>query len=46
MIHNPRPNKALQVTPVRRATLRQHSSGMSHAMSHQVSLGGAPELGR
>jgi hypothetical protein len=41
-----RHNKALQVTPLRRAKLSQRSHDSYAVMSHQVSTGGAPELDR
>jgi hypothetical protein len=39
-------NKALQVTPLRWAKFSLLGAALSHVMSHRVSFGGAPELGR
>jgi hypothetical protein len=39
-------NKALQVTPVRRAKCCLLGVALSHRMSHLVGSGGAPELDR
>jgi hypothetical protein len=39
-------NKALQVTPGRRAKFGRHSPAMSRFMSRAGGIGGAPELDR